>query len=75
MTLLLQGGDQVLPAQTPELLLSRSGRTVRFWIRRFKAHGPAGWYDDPRSGRPRTVDPQVLAAIVTMLQDAPRHEG
>jgi transposase len=61
----------------PELatLFGMSRATVRFWIRRFDMHGPAGLYDDPRSGRPRQVSPPVLEAIVTMLQDDPRHEG
>jgi transposase len=61
----------------PELatLFTMSRASVRFWIRRFNAHGPAGLYDDPRSGRPRKVSPQVLESIVTMLQDDPRHAG
>jgi transposase len=61
----------------PELatLFGMSRATVRFWIRRFDMHGPAGLYDDPRSGRPRQVSPPVLEAIVTRLQDDPRHEG
>ena len=28
--------------------------TVRFWIRKYETEGPAGLYDDLRSGRPRT---------------------
>lgn len=28
-------------------------KTVRKWLRRFNAAGPAGLYDEPRSGRPR----------------------
>jgi len=28
--------------------------TVRFWIRKYETEGPAGLYDDMRSGRPRT---------------------
>jgi transposase len=61
----------------PELatLFDMSRATVRFWIRRFDMHGPAGLYDDPRSGRPRHVSPHVLETLVTMLQDDPRHEG
>jgi transposase len=61
----------------PELatLFTISRASVRFWIRRFNAHGPAGLYDDPRSGRPRKVSPQVLEKIVTMLQDDPQHAG
>jgi transposase len=61
----------------PELatLFDMSRATVRFWIRRFNRHGPAGLYDDPRSGRPRRGRPHVLETLVTMLPDAPRHEG
>jgi transposase len=61
----------------PELamLFAMSRATVRFWIRRFEAHGPTGLYDDPRHGRPRKVNPHVQETLVTMLQDDPRHEG
>jgi transposase len=61
----------------PELasLFGMSRATVRFWIRRFNAHGPAGLYDDPRSGRPRQLGPQVLAAMVTLLENDPQHAG
>jgi transposase len=61
----------------PELanLFAMSRATVRFWIRRFDRRGPAGLYDDPRSGRPRQVSPHVLETLITMLQADPRHEG
>src|SRR6266545_1889057 len=42
-----------------------SRATVRFWIRQFEAVGPAGLYDDPRSGRPRKV---TSHAETTLLQ-------
>lgn len=35
-----------------------SHATVRFWLRRFAAAGPAGLLDEPRSGRPRAMTPQ-----------------
>lgn len=63
------------PVPELALLFAMSRATVRFWIRRFNAHGPAGLYDDPRSARPRTVNPHVQATLVTLLQDDPRHEG
>lgn len=61
----------------PELasFFDMSRATVRFWIRRFNVHGPAGLYDEPRSGRPRKLGPQVLATLLTMLQNDPRHVG
>ncbi len=61
----------------PELasLFGMSRATVRFWIRRFNAYGPAGLHDEPRSGRPHKLGPQVLATMVAMLQDDPRHVG
>ena len=63
--------------RVPELanLFAMSRATVRFWIGRFNAQGPAGLYDDPRSGRPRTMGPRVLETMGTVLQDDPRHEG
>jgi transposase len=61
----------------PELamLFAMSRATVRFWIRPFNAHGPAGLSDDPRRGRPRKVNPHVQKTRVTMLPDDPWHEG
>jgi transposase len=61
----------------PELatLFAMSRATVRFWIRRFNARGPAGLSDDPRRGRPRTGGPPVLEALVTILEEDPRHAG
>jgi transposase len=61
----------------PELatLFAMSRATVRFWIGRFNVHGPAGLYDDPRSGRPPKGGPQVQETMLMMLQDDPRHAG
>jgi len=65
------------PHPVPELaaLFAMSRATVRFWIRRFNAHGPAGLDDDPRSGRPRKLGPDTVETLVPMLQDDPQHEG
>src|SRR5919199_3858522 len=61
----------------PELppLFGMSRATVRFWIRRFEASGPAGLSDEPRSGRPRTLEPGGLETMRTMRQDDPSHAG
>jgi transposase len=66
---------QQYPVPQLAMLFAMSRATVRFWIRRFDVHGPAGLYDDPRSGRPRKLNPPVQETLVTMLQDDPRHAG
>ena len=71
--ILLSAQRRTVPELAPLFAMSRA--TVRSWIRRFNAHGPAGLYDEPRSGRPRQVGPPVLEAIVTMLHDDPWHAG
>jgi transposase len=48
-----------------------SRATVRFWLRQFDAAGPAGLRDDPRSGRPRTVTPQVEQTLTALLRQDP----
>jgi len=38
-------------------------KTVRKWLRRFAAGGPAGLYDAPRCGRPRKLTESIRAVI------------
>ena len=61
----------------PELatLFGMSRATVRFWVRRFNAYGPAGLYDESRRGRPRKLGPHGLETMLTMLQDDPQQAG
>ncbi|HYN64839.1 MAG TPA: IS630 family transposase [Candidatus Limnocylindrales bacterium] len=49
-----------------------SRATVRFWLRRFEAAGPAGLRDEPRSGRPRKVTPQAADALGQMVTQDPQ---
>lgn len=49
--------------------------TVRYWIRQFDALGPAGLYDQPRSGRPRKVTPQVEDTVLKYLPEDPHASG
>jgi transposase len=49
--------------------------TVRFWIRRFNAQGPAGLYDEERSGRPRKVTPEAEETLRKMICADPATEG
>jgi transposase len=58
----------------PEIaaLFEASRATVRAWVRRFDAAGPAGLLDTPRSGRPRKITPQVEATLTTLLRQDPQ---
>ena len=58
----------------PEIaaLFEASRATVRCWLRRFDADGPAGLRDAPRSGRPRKVTPQVEEELTTWLTQDPQ---
>ena len=57
------------------LLVAMSRATVRGWMGRFKAPGPAGLSEAPRRGRPRQRSPQVVEARRTRRQDDPRPAG
>ena len=61
----------------PELahLFEMHSKTVRFWLRRFDAHGPAGLYDEPRSGRPPKLSESVREQLVELIQQDPAHAG
>jgi len=61
----------------PEIgrIFGTSDLTVRFWLRRFSAHGPEGLYDAPRSGRPRKVTPTVIDTLDTVIRDDPDRAG
>lgn len=56
-------------------IFARDCETVRFWIKRFNAEGPAGLYDRPRSGRPREIDQEVRKTMIEMMQGDPKQEG
>jgi len=71
--ILLSAERQTVPQLAKTFSMSRA--TVRFWIRRFNAEGPAGLYDQERSGRPRKVSPSVEDTLVKMIQDDPQQEG
>ena len=49
--------------------------TVRFWLRRYDAEGPAGLYDRERSGRPHKITQEVKDTILQLMQSGPEREG
>lgn len=50
-------------------------KTVRKWMRRFNVAGPAGLYDEPRSGRPHKLTETVRDRLVEMIQQDPEQSG
>jgi len=56
-------------------LFALSRATVRFWLRRFEAHGPSGLYDEPRRGRPRKATAAVQDALTALIGADPRDHG
>jgi transposase len=57
------------------LLFQTSRVTVRFWIKRYNAHGPDGLYDEPRSGRPRKANQSVQDTLLECMAEDPLQEG
>lgn len=56
-------------------IFSVSKATVRLWMHAFDAEGPAGLYDEPRSGRPHKVTDNVRETLVSMIQQDPQQSG
>jgi transposase len=52
-----------------------SRNTVRFWLHRFNKDGPAGLYDEARSGRPRKITPEVQDTLCKLVQAGPEQAG
>jgi transposase len=50
-------------------------KTVRKWMRRFNADGPAGLYDGLRSGRPPKLTEHVRSKLVAMIEQDPERSG
>ena len=61
----------------PEIarIFELSRATVRYWLRQFGAEGPAGLYDEHRSGRPPKVSREVTDAMMDMVRHDPQWEG
>jgi transposase len=50
-------------------------RTVRTWLNRFNEHGLPALQDRPRSGRPVTYAPEVVAEVLATSLTAPKQLG
>lgn len=70
---LLSAAGHTVPALAA--LFQCSHASVRFWISRFNADGPAGLYDAPRSGRPPKVTTEVATTAGRLIQQDPQGAG
>ena len=55
--------------------LRRNPQTVRDWIKRFNAEGPAGLDDLPRSGKPPTYTPEQTGEVIAAALSDPQELG
>jgi transposase len=55
--------------------LGMDERTVLTWLKRFNAEGLPGLQDRPRSGRPVTYAPEVVAAVLATSLTDPKQLG
>lgn len=56
-------------------LLGHSPRTIQYWIQHFEQSGFAGLEDQPRQGRPASMDEKVCQAIGKDLRKSPKDLG
>ena len=50
--IVLLSGEKRLVPQEIGSIVRRNGETVRMWLKRYRAQGIKGLYDEPRSGSP-----------------------
>lgn len=53
----------------------RPSRTIERWVRQYADNGGAGLVDKPRAGRPRTVDDELVSALLRDMQCPPSVHG
>jgi transposase len=56
-------------------ILGQSPRTVEYWLKRFERSGLAGLEEEPRPGRPGTLDASARERLARDLRASPRTLG
>jgi len=56
-------------------ILGQSPRTVEYWLKRFERSGLAGLQEEPRAGRPGTLDASARERLARDLRASPRTLG
>lgn len=67
----------VLGYSVPQIveILGCNRQSVHNWLDAFEAHGPAGLYDQSRSGRPVIANADYRAALVAAIKTNPKQMG
>ena len=67
LALVLEGADRKTAAET----CGMDRQTLRDWVHRFNAHGPAGLKDNRRRGNPRRLSAAQQAELTEIVETGP----
>ena len=71
---LLSAEKQMVPHEIASFV-RRDVQTVRCWLKRYRAEGINGLYDQPRAGSPGKVTPAYQELLVKTVRQRPRSLG
>lgn len=71
---LLSAEKQMVPSEIASIV-RRDEQTVRNWLKRYRAEGINGLYDQPRSGHPGKVTPAYQDLLLRTVRQRPRSLG
>jgi transposase len=71
---LLSAEKQLVPHEIASIV-RRNEQTVRCWLKRYRAEGINGLYDQPRAGSPGKVTPAYQELLVKTVRQRPRSLG
>lgn len=71
---LLSAEKQMVPSEIASIV-RRDEQTVRRWLKRYRAEGLNGLYDQPRPGHPGKVTPAYQELLIRTVRQRPRSLG
>jgi transposase len=71
---LLSAEKQMVPSEIASIV-RRDEQTVRRWLKRYRAEGLNGLYDQPRPGTPGKVTPAYQELLIRTVRQRPRSLG
>jgi transposase len=73
--MVLLAGEQRLTAPAIARIVRESDQTVRTWLKRWLAEGPAGLQDRPMPERPAKITPDYRERLLAVVRQRPRCLG